>query len=151
MRYRKSLLCLKLSNSGNVLKYLVLSDNRKIVCGWTNISCIVIIQVIIFEETYQPILSMNPYVKLGIGWMDGIRTKLINMVSNHLLFRVIHYKKETSISYRGSKSITTLQNFTTKNVIVKEQRVYGSWLGVNPRLKMYSNGQRKLLSNFILF
>lgn len=107
--------------------------------------------MIIFEETYQPILSMNPYVKLGIGWMDGIRTKLINMVSNHLLFRVIHYKKETSISYRGSKSITTLQNFTTKNVIVKEQRVYGSWLGVNPRLKMYSNGQRKLLSNFILF
>ena len=108
--------------------------------------------MIIFEETYQRIPPMNPYVKLGIGWMDDIRTKLINTVTNHLLFRVIYYKKETSISYRGSKSITTLQNFTTKNVIVKEQRVYGSWQGLRGRqLKIYSNGQRKLLSNFILF
>ena len=67
--------------------------------------------------------------------MDGIRTKLIDKFSNHPLFRVIYYKKETSINYRGSKSITTLQNFITKNVIVKEQRVYGSWQGLNPSLR----------------
>ena len=44
-----SLECLKLSNSGDTLKLLVPNDNRKILCGWTNYSTMVISQEI--QET----------------------------------------------------------------------------------------------------
>jgi hypothetical protein len=37
-----SLLCLKLPNSGNTLKHMILSYIRKVICGWSNYSGTVI-------------------------------------------------------------------------------------------------------------
>uniref|UniRef100_UPI0022380D67 LAGLIDADG endonuclease n=1 Tax=Ramaria cf. rubripermanens TaxID=2016387 RepID=UPI0022380D67 len=37
-----SLLCLKLSNSGDILKFMIPSYSRKVICGWSNYSCKVI-------------------------------------------------------------------------------------------------------------
>jgi len=45
-----SLLCLKLSNSGDFLKLLVPNYIRKNICGWINHSCKVISQMIIERE-----------------------------------------------------------------------------------------------------
>ena len=45
-----SLLCLKLSNTGDILKILILSYNWKIISGWTNHSGIVISQNMIERE-----------------------------------------------------------------------------------------------------
>ena len=64
---------------------------------------------------------------------------------------------EKNVGYRGSKSITSLNvpQAINKPVVVKEQRVYGSWRGVNlPRLRCTLTGfernyQVKILSNQI--
>jgi hypothetical protein len=56
---------------------------------------------------------------------------------------------EKEMDNRGSKSITGLKQPTShKAVIVKEQRVDGSWYKSNSFVpKVYSNGHRKMLSN----
>jgi hypothetical protein len=72
---RKSLVWVKLSNSGDSLKLLIPSCSRKAISGWINHSCMVISQKI----------------------------------------------SEKKMGYRGSKSAYA----------VKEQRVDGSWYGVN--------------------
>ena len=53
------------------------------------------------------------------------------------------------MGYRGSKSITGFYTLTSlKPVIVKEQRVDGSWRKRNSlSFKVYSNGSRKKLSS----
>jgi NADH:ubiquinone oxidoreductase subunit 3 (subunit A) len=96
----KSLVWVKLSNSGDSLKLLVPNYTRKIISGWSNYSCTVTSQKMIEKE----------------------------------------------MGYRGSKSITDLHKPTSqksggvpswfqggvassKSVIVKEQRVDGSWHG----------------------
>jgi len=63
---------------------------------------------------------------------------------------------EKEMGYRGSKSITDLHKPTShKSVIVKEQRVDGSWCGVyTPRLRctltdFERNYQLKIPSNQI--
>uniref|UniRef100_UPI0030E2AC54 hypothetical protein n=1 Tax=Ophiocordyceps sobolifera TaxID=94213 RepID=UPI0030E2AC54 len=48
--YRKPYLCLKLSNSGDVLKFLALNYIWKYISGWSNYSGIVINQEIIERE-----------------------------------------------------------------------------------------------------
>jgi hypothetical protein len=45
-----SLLCLQLSNSGDLLKLLIPSNIWKNICGWTNYSCMVISQKMIERE-----------------------------------------------------------------------------------------------------
>ena len=125
-------MCLKLSNFGDALKLLILSVGQKVIRGWVNISCIVISQKIIIVDTHPLIFDLIPESK----------TKQVN---KSVMYRVIYnncidvaiYKNftwrenKTLIGYRGSKSITTLQNFiymTVKSVIVKEQRVDDNWL-----------------------
>ena len=87
--------CLKLSNSGNILKLLVPNDHRKIICGW------------------EIIYSLN-----------------INKFNNSC--RVISQMMiESKIDYRGSKSIIVVVTHSffvpLQSIVVKEQRVYGSW------------------------
>ena len=83
---RNSLLWVKLSNSGELLKLQVPSYIRKGISGWINYSCMV--------------TSLEA--------------------------------SERNVDYRGSKS---------DNLSVKEQRVYGSWCGVNsPRLRCTLTG-----------
>jgi hypothetical protein len=94
---------LKLSNTGNTLKLLVLSYSLKIVCRWINISSTVISQKIVMGDT-PPV--PNQVLKLKLKW--GV------------FFITL---KETSIGNRGSKS-TILKR---KSLVVKEQRVDGSW------------------------
>jgi hypothetical protein len=108
---RKSLLrLLKLSNTGNTLKLLVLRYNLKIVCRWINIPCTVISQKIVIE---YPLPAPNLRLKNNPG----------------VFFITL---KETSIGNRGSKS--TISNAYTpykgtieESIVVKEQRVDGSW------------------------
>ena len=105
--FRKSLSCLKLSNSGNPLKLLVPNGNWNFTRGWANHLCMVTSQKM----------------------------------------------KETEMGYRGSKSIARLVALATKSVIVKEQRVDGSWHGLfSPCLRctlmgFERNYQVKILSN----
>jgi hypothetical protein len=58
---------------------------------------------------------------------------------------------ENEMGYRGSKSaFTELTIVKTMSVTVKEQRVDGSCFGLkkkNFKVKVYSNGFRKILSN----
>ena len=99
---RKLLLCLQLPNSGDVLKLLILNVNRKIVREWVNISCIVISQKIIIVY----------FLPIELILKQKLQSKIFCIIL-----------KETSIDYRGSKSIV----IDNKSTIVKEQRVKGSW------------------------
>ena len=129
--------CLKLSNSGKILKLLVPNDHRKIICGW--------------EITYS--LNINKF------------NNSCRVISQRII--------ERKIDYRGSKSIIAVVTHSflvpLKSIVVKEQRVYGSWrekyntipapscfffqffikkkLGLFFSFKMYSNEFRKKLSS----
>jgi hypothetical protein len=95
----KSLMGIKLPNSGDSLKILILSQARRCLSGWTNYSGIVTSQ------------NMN----------------------------------ESEMGYRGSKSIVS------ENTVVKEQRVYGSWCGINlPHLRCTLMGFERNYQNKIL-
>lgn len=99
LRSRISLLCLKLSNSGDTLKLIIPSHIRKAMSGQNN---------------YLGMVTSN------------------NMIENEM-------------GYRGSKSVSL-------SYTVKEQRVDGSYLGLNPKLRctlmgFERNYQFKVLSN----
>lgn len=102
--FRKSLIWVKLSNSGNTLKLLVPNLVGNYGGGWINYS---------YKVTNQEMI-------------------------------------EREMGNRGSKSITK------HNVIVKEQRVYGSWYGMNlPYLRCTLTGFErsylvKILSNQVI-
>ena len=87
--------CLKLSNSGNILKLLVPNDNRNMICGW--------------EITYS--LNINKF------------NNSCRVISQMMI--------EKKIDYRGSKSIIVVVTHSflvpLQSIVVKEQRVYGSW------------------------
>lgn len=100
-------LWVKLSNSGNSLKVLIPNCSRKAISGRGNYSCMVISQ--------------------NITWRS-------------LLFVLIKFVKggsfvvEREMGYRGSKLIAGLHYCTKCNsVLVKEQRVYGSF-SIKPML-----------------
>ena len=99
--------CLKLSNSGNILKLLVPNDNQKIICGW--------------EITYS--LNINKF------------NNSCKVISQMMI--------ESKIDYRGSKSIIVVVTHSffvsLQSIVVKEQRVYGSW-----RKKVQYNSSPKL-------
>ena len=110
MRGRISLMCLKLSNSGDILKLMIPSSILKYICGQNN---------------------------------------YLGMVTSHKMI-------ENEMGYRGSKSEFNLIGS------VKEQRVDGSYFGLNPKLRytlmgFERNYQIKVLSkqldktNFFLY
>ena len=104
--------CLKLSNSGNILKLLVPNDNRKIICGW--------------EITYS--LNINKF--------------------NNSCRVITQIMIERKIDYRGSKAIIVVVTHSflvpLQSIVVKEQRVYGSW-----RKKVqYNSGPKLFLFQF---
>ena len=95
----KSLMGIKLPNSGKVLELQVPSNHWKIICGWANHSCMV----------------------------TSLKTS------------------EKKVGNRGSKSIIH------ENIIVKEQRVDGSWCGINlPHLRCTLMGFERNYPNKIL-
>ncbi len=77
------------------------------------------------------------YIRKAIsGW-----TNYSGMVTSHKM-------NENEMGYRGSKSKCNFNNKPIQNKnynFVKEQRVDGSWF--KKKLKVYSNGFRKKLSN----
>ena len=86
--------CLKLLNSGDILKLLVPNDGLKAMCGW--------------ETTYS--------LAMGGGNKFNHSCKVISQMMT-----------EREIDYRGSKSIIAVCPIHTFVIIVKEQRIDGSW------------------------
>ena len=120
----KSLSWVKLSNSGEALKILILNHIWKYMSGWSNYSEIV---------TSQNMTLPLPLVK-GERWAE----------KKHGFFSV-----EREMGNRGSKPVVGLNKPTShKPSTVKDKRVDGSWYKRNSLVfKIYSNGYRKILSN----
>jgi len=150
--YRKSLLRVKLSNSGKPLKLLVPNRGRKATGGWINYSCMVISQKMIEKEMGNRgsksdfitfIAHLFSYVILG--FTPSETTDLFSFMAAHsFLFSAVAplvvYKNSGLTKpgiikdNKGKSGISRRVNKEAGKVMlsVKEQRVNGSWHGVVP-------------------
>ena len=115
-----SLKCLQLSNSGYTLKLLVLSDDLKIVHGWSNFLCIVIIQNIFERE------------------MRYCGSKSIIVIENGYKFAVIVKEQWVDGSWQEKSSASAAWRFYYSTIKTSQ---------ILFLFKVYSNGFLKKLSS----